>query len=210
MGNQNQETYVVKNRSAGVVVYSIPDLGVRRQFEAGEVKQLTFTELEKLSYQPGGRYLMENYLLITDPEVREDLYMETEPEYELQEIDIVNLIDNGDIVDWENTLNFAPEGLKDLIIRIAVEHGIDNVSKRVLLKEILGFDLDAAERLGETDIQPVSNKPVRKVKPAAAAKPVRKEKNENPEPTVQEEAAPAQEEAPAQPKRGRGRPRKNA
>ena len=54
--------YLVKNRSDGMVVYALPELNVRREFMAGESKKITYGELEKLSYLPGGRNLMTNYL----------------------------------------------------------------------------------------------------------------------------------------------------
>ena len=38
----------VKNRSASVVVYSIADSGIRRSFAPGEVKKVSYEELEKL------------------------------------------------------------------------------------------------------------------------------------------------------------------
>jgi hypothetical protein len=42
-------------RDNGAVIYSIPEMnGLRRVFQAGETKQVTFEELEKLSYIPGG------------------------------------------------------------------------------------------------------------------------------------------------------------
>ena len=52
-----EKTTLIKvlNRDNGSVVYSIPEMnGLRRVFQAGEVKEVTFEELEKLSYIPGG------------------------------------------------------------------------------------------------------------------------------------------------------------
>lgn len=54
--------YNVKNRSAGVAVYKIPELGVRRSFAPGEVKQISAEELEKLTYQPGGMAMLAGFL----------------------------------------------------------------------------------------------------------------------------------------------------
>jgi hypothetical protein len=54
--------YNVKNRSSSRVVYRIPDLGIRREFMPGEVKKISYEELEKLSYRPGGENLIANYL----------------------------------------------------------------------------------------------------------------------------------------------------
>lgn len=42
--------YKVANRSASSVVYRIPELNIRRTFAPGEVKILSFEELQKLSY----------------------------------------------------------------------------------------------------------------------------------------------------------------
>ena len=54
----------VTNRSAGKVVYRIPEHNIRREFQVGETKQITYEELVWLSYQPGGRMLMQNMLYI--------------------------------------------------------------------------------------------------------------------------------------------------
>ena len=56
--------YNVKNRSAGVVLYTIPEDKVRRRFTPGETKRISYEELLHLSYQPGGRELMANFLQI--------------------------------------------------------------------------------------------------------------------------------------------------
>ena len=47
--------YNVKNRSSSVVVYRIPETNLRREFAPGEVKAIPFGELEKLTFQEGGR-----------------------------------------------------------------------------------------------------------------------------------------------------------
>lgn len=52
----------VKNRSSSVAVYRIPELNIRREFAPGETKKISFGELEKLTYQSGGRELIENFL----------------------------------------------------------------------------------------------------------------------------------------------------
>jgi hypothetical protein len=56
------EMYNVKNRSAGVAVYKIPEMGIRRSFAPGEVKQISAEELEKLTYRPGGMAILTNFL----------------------------------------------------------------------------------------------------------------------------------------------------
>lgn len=42
----NEDIYNVKNRSTSVVVYTIPDTNLRREFAPGETKRIPFGELE--------------------------------------------------------------------------------------------------------------------------------------------------------------------
>jgi hypothetical protein len=42
--------YNVRNRSAGVVVYTIPEENITRRFAPGETKRISYNELLQLSY----------------------------------------------------------------------------------------------------------------------------------------------------------------
>ena len=81
----NNEILNVTNRSAGMVVYNIPEEGIRREFMPGETKKIKFEELEKLAYLSGGRTLMENFLQFVNNEVTQDLGVHNEAEYYLYE-----------------------------------------------------------------------------------------------------------------------------
>ena len=91
MANYNK-MYRVKNRSASMAVYSIPELGIRREFAPGEEKKISYNELEKLSYLSGGRQLMTHFLQITDEEVTTNLNIHTENEYYMSEEQIIDFI----------------------------------------------------------------------------------------------------------------------
>ena len=86
----NNTIYNVKNRSASKVFYKIPEIGVRREFMPGEVKKITYDELQKLSYQAGGRELMADFLQIQSSEMLNELNMRVEPEYNMSEEQIKN------------------------------------------------------------------------------------------------------------------------
>ena len=58
----------VKNRSASVVVYKIPEDGIRRSFAPGETKKISFEELEKLTYQSGGLNILTRLLRVQSDE----------------------------------------------------------------------------------------------------------------------------------------------
>ena len=84
--------YKVKNRSASEVIYRIPEDGIRRPFAPGEVKRIPFAELQKLTYQPGGREILTDFLQIEAEEVTDQLNIHREVEYDMSEEQIVELL----------------------------------------------------------------------------------------------------------------------
>lgn len=160
--------YQVKNRSASRVCYRIPEAGIRREFAPGEVRRVSFEELEKLSYQPGGRELMTHFLQIIEIEAVQNLGINTEPEYNMSEADVVELLKNGSLDAFLDCLDFAPVGVIDLIKTYSVSLPLENTAKRDALKKKTGFDVAAAlanlaaEKAEEA---PAESAPERRVKP---------------------------------------------
>lgn len=170
------KVYEVKNRSSSVVVYNIPDDRIRREFMPGETKRISFSELEKLTYQSGGRSLINNYFLIKDPDAIKDLEVKTEPEYYLTEPQIVDLLTNGSLDQFLDCLDFAPAGVIELVKDLSIKLPLSDYQKRQALKEKIGFDIDAALRHIEEEKaeakeanggEDISAAPQRRVKPAA-------------------------------------------
>ena len=141
---EKNKTYIVKNRSTGKVIYSIKEDNIRREFHAGEEKKVPFSELEKLSFQPGGRELIQRYLQIRDTEVTENLNINTEPEYYLSEEQIKDLLTTGSMDAFLDCLDFAPVGVIDIIKQLAVSLPLNDIAKRKALKNKTGFDVDKA------------------------------------------------------------------
>lgn len=140
-----QETkYNVKNRSSSTVVYRIPETNLRREFAPGETKVIPFGELEKLTYQPGGRELLENFLQIVEEEVTSNLNVHREPEYNLSEAQIKDLLLKGSLDSFLDALDFAPIGVIDLIKTMSVSLPLTDYNKRDALKKKTGFDVDKA------------------------------------------------------------------
>lgn len=134
--------YSVKNRSASTVIYSIPEMNnLRREFRPGEIKSVTGSELIQLSYRPGGRRIIENYLLINNEEVLDGLNMEVEPEYKLDEAGVVRLLKDGSEDQLIDCLNFAPEGVKDLVKAVALAMPLNDLNKCKIIKDMLGYDV---------------------------------------------------------------------
>ena len=105
----------VTNRSSGRVIYKIPEHGIRREFEANETKLLPYQELVWLSYRPGGRNLMAKMLLIQEVKATQALNIHTEPEYFMTEADVIKLLRDGSLDELKDALDFAPEGVVQII-----------------------------------------------------------------------------------------------
>ena len=162
---RSEDMFNVKNRSTSVVVYRIPESNLRREWAPGEVKRIPFGELEKLTYQPGGRELIANFLQIMENEVTDDLNVHREPEYNMSEEQVRDLILNGSIDAFLDALAFAPLGVIDLIKTMSVQLPITDMAKREALKAKTGFDVDKAienDRASKEDNkkETIADKPV--------------------------------------------------
>lgn len=137
-------TYNVKNRSASMVVYTIPEDGIRREFMPGESKKISKEELDKLSFQPGGREIMAGFLQIQSEEAIADLNIPAEPEYFMNEQQIADLITKGSLDEFLDCLDFAPTGVMDLVKKFAVGIPMTDTQKIAALKDKTGFDVAKA------------------------------------------------------------------
>ena len=150
----SERTVKIKNRSATQIIYTIPELGIRREFSPGETKIIAFDELEKLNWQAGGRELMMSFLQVTENKAIEDLNIPTEVEYHMSEEQIIDLLLNGDLDAYLDCLEFAPVGVIDLIKLYAVELPLTDTRKIEALKERTGFDAAVAYKNKMADLAP--------------------------------------------------------
>lgn len=146
--------YSVKNRSASIVVYKIPERNIRREWAPGEIKKITYDELEQLSYQAGGKELMANFLQIIEEEVTEDLGISRQPEYDMSEQQVIELLADGSYEAFLDALDYAPIGVMDLIKKFSVSLPLTDMQKRMALKAKTGFDVDKAIANDRADKEP--------------------------------------------------------
>ena len=134
----------VTNRSDGSVSYNIPDLNLIRRFAYQEAKDITVDELRKLSYIPGGQYLLKNSLIIDNPELVAELLGEVEPEYNYTEADIRNLLLYGSLDELLDCLDFAPTGVVEILKKLAVKLELNDIKKRQAIFDKTGFNVTKA------------------------------------------------------------------
>lgn len=138
----------VRNRNNGTTGYTLSN-GVTRLFNLGETKKIDIEELREASTVPGGQYILENYLIINDKTALEYLDINPEPEYFYTEKEVKELLEKGSLDQLEDCLNFAPQGVIDLLKKIAVDIQLPDMKKRKMISDKTGFSIDNAIRVNE-------------------------------------------------------------
>ena len=160
----------VTNRNVGTTGY-VFDNGFHRKFEINETKKIPLSELQQLSFIPGGDYILKNCLVINDKNALEALNLTVEPEYFYSETEIKKILLEGTLDQLEDTLNFAPEGVIEMIKKIAVEVEVPDVRKRDMISKKTGFNINNAISInhqladGETEVKEEQSGPKRKTTP---------------------------------------------
>ena len=158
------EYVTVENRSAGKIVYNIPDRHIRRELAPRQSIRVPKEEIEALAYVAGGMDLIRNHLLVKDDQMLDELNVHREPEYYWNADKVAALIKTGTMDEFLDALDFAPDGVVDMIKDLSVQLPLNDFSKRNALKEKTGFDVDAAiahdrENKAPDDDTPVAPEP---------------------------------------------------
>ena len=141
----------VVNKYSGVVGYEVPDLNVHRDFFPNESKDISYEQLERLSFVPGGETILRQYLEITDKEVANQILHKTpEPEYYYSEEDIKRIMQYGTLDEFLDCLDFAPSVVIDMIKTLAVDLPLNDVAKRDAIKDKFGYDVTKAIEIKNT------------------------------------------------------------
>lgn len=164
-----EEKYsLVTNRSYHTVVYTIPEEHIRREFMPRETKRILVSELEKLTNRPGGTELIQDCLLIKEVEVIDELQLNVEPEYYMDEEAVRDLMINGSLDSFLDALDFAPSGVIDIIKHLAVTMPLNDNAKREAIRQKTGFDVTKAiQHNVESQEASNDNAPQRRVQPTA-------------------------------------------
>lgn len=160
----------VTNRNNGTTGYTLQN-GVRRQFQIGQSRKVDLEELRELAAIPGGEYILQNYLIINDKTALDYLNIAPEPEYFYTEKEIKELLLNGTLDQFEDCLNFAPQGVIDLVKSMAIDLKLPDVRKRELIFEKTGFNVTNALNVNAV-LDAESEKPIDKPKVERKAQPI--------------------------------------
>ncbi len=150
----NKETMVkITNRDNGYVGYTIPDANshydIHRSMSPGQTIEVPFGELETLMYVDGGEYILKNLVRIDSDEAVKQLLGTVEPEYHYSADDVKKLLTSGSIDELKDCLDFAPDGVIELIKQIAVDIKLDSKEKCKAITNATEFDVESAIKFNE-------------------------------------------------------------
>jgi hypothetical protein len=169
----NDTIIKVTNRNACTVGYDIPDLGnLYRNFQPNETKEIPMNELRKLSYLPGGRYILENYLILDNQDAIDELINGVEPEYFYTEKEVRELLLSGSLDQLKDCLDFGPKGVIESVKKIAVETRLNDVAKRDAIFKATGFNVTKAIEINDAstaDEDAAAETKTRRASPVAAS-----------------------------------------
>lgn len=152
----------VYNRSTGNVCYELPELNTRRVFNIGESKVIEESELEMLSQQEGGLFILSEYLLVDNKEWVK-AHWDAPIEYWWTPEKIRSSMIEDDIDLFTETLDYAPEGVIDFIKMFAWQVPLTDLNKIQALKDKTGFDtLAAVSVMQQTDKKQEVQRPTRR------------------------------------------------
>ena len=140
----NNDKIRVENRADAIVAYRIPETKIIKRFEAGEIKEIEMGELRQAIQRPGTKRLIESNLIIHNKEAVNELLPNAEPEYFYDKRDVDFLLEKGTLDQLKDALDFAPEGVIELIKERAVSTELNDMRKREAILEATNFNVTGA------------------------------------------------------------------
>lgn len=143
---QDDESVQITNLMDHTVGYIVELTGVRRALPAHAVFSVKAGELRELNYQLGGQEILRNYLRIGNKSLAAEFGIDIDdtPEYMWGKTEVDKCLLEWDLDFLLDALEFAPDGIKQLIVDRAIELEIPDVNKRQAIKDKMGVDVTAA------------------------------------------------------------------
>lgn len=140
----NTDKIRVENRTNAIVAYRVPESKVIRRFVAGETKEIEMGELRQAIQLPGTKRLIESNLIIHSKEAVNELLPNAEPEYFYDKNDVDFLLEKGTLDQLKDALDFAPDGVIDLIKERSVMTELNDMRKREAILDATNFNVTGA------------------------------------------------------------------
>lgn len=143
MENKDKRVKVI-NRTGGSLAYKIDTLRVTRHWpKPGDYLNISISELSELKTVPGGNYILKECVIIEDKEALNILFPDTElePEYNYGLKEVEALLYEADLAQLLDALDFAPQGVLELIKTKAAEKLPNETAKIEAINKKFKIDL---------------------------------------------------------------------
>lgn len=132
----------IENMVGHDVSYIVSSLGVRRKLMPGVPFQVTAKELRALYGEPGGEVMIRSFIRVKNEQLQREFGIpadQVEYNWTVKDVDDVLLNKEEDYL--LDALDFAPEGIVDLILQRAIELELPNMNKRKAIMNKTGVNI---------------------------------------------------------------------
>lgn len=147
----------VQNLTESTVTFNDNDAGLKRRisFNGYETMKLPAGMLRRLNFSRGGSVLLRDYLSVKNRELAKEFGVTDdsfENEYNWTKDDIHEALTKGSLDELKDALDFAPEGVIETIVEVAIAERINDMAKREAIFEKTGRNVDQAIKNAEAEI----------------------------------------------------------
>ena len=133
----------VESKYRGYLSVKEENTNIRRVFpHIGFKMSLDEDSIKNISYSPGGRAILKNYLIVKDEKLVDELALDLEPEDTFNENDIKELLTKGTYEQLEDALKYGSEGTRELIKDCAIDIRLSDNNKVKLISNFLNVNLN--------------------------------------------------------------------
>lgn len=135
----------VQNLTNNDVVYIDDNGGIARRmvFHAQQTIPVEKEVIERMQYDTGGAVLLKDFLSVKDDDMRTDIGIPADQiEYNWTKEDVKNLLTSGEEDALRDALDFAPQGIIDMIIDMAVAMPLNDRNKVEIIAEATGRNIE--------------------------------------------------------------------
>ncbi len=131
---------LVENVGHGSVGFTLEEHKIKRNWLPGGKKKIKLWVLEELKYAPGGEILLNDFLKVLSVEHRRHLDLPITDDYLFTQDQLTKMI-TSDMEALKENLPWMSEGNKRLVVELAIELNMDNMSAIELIKKEANVDI---------------------------------------------------------------------
>lgn len=142
----SEEKIVVQNLTNNNITYIDDNGGLKRRFVFRAQQSIPMDKdiIDRMSYDTGGARLLKEFLSVKNEEVRESIGIPGDQiEYDWTSKDVIELLKNGEEDALKDALDFAPQGIIDMIVDEAVALPLSDRNKVEIITEMTGCNVES-------------------------------------------------------------------